>query len=136
MSVSHCRLLATGLFIASCCVLVLLSQSSVNWFQHWLCTTIFSIPAEGVLHTLGMIAVDPCDFHATQLYILAEVLVCSLSMAHEAALFSHTGRGSSLRFKYAEMGRCAGDCSVISYKSRLTKSCRLHCTARTWRDAQ
>ena len=64
----------------------------------------FSIPAEGVLHTLGMIAVDPCDFHAIQLYILAEVLLCSLSMAHEAALFSHTGRGSSLLFKYAEMG--------------------------------
>ena len=47
----------------------------------------FSIPAEGVLHTLGMIAVDPCDFHATQLHILAEFLLCSLSVVYEAALF-------------------------------------------------
>ena len=86
-------------------MLVLFSQSSANWFQHWLCATIFSIPAEGVLHTLGMIALDPCDFHATLLYILAGVLLRSLSMAHEAALLSNTGRGSSLRFKYAEMGR-------------------------------
>ena len=47
----------------------------------------FSIPAERILHTLGMIAVDPSDFHATQLYILAEVLLCSLSMAQKATLF-------------------------------------------------
>ena len=78
--------------------------------------TIFFIPAEGALHILGMIAVDPWDFHATQLYILAEVLIRSLSVVHEAALFSHTGRGSSLRFKYTEMGRGSGDCAVISYK--------------------
>ena len=63
---------------------------------------------------------DPCDFHATQPYILAEILLSSLSMAHEAGLFSNIGRGSSLRFKYAKMGRCAGDCSVISYTTLVS----------------
>ena len=36
---------------------------------------------------LGMIAVGPGDFHATQLYILADTILCSLSMEQEEALF-------------------------------------------------
>ena len=46
----------------------------------------------------------PVRHHATQLYILAETILCSIGMEHEAARFSHTGRGPSQRFKYAGMG--------------------------------
>ena len=55
-----------------------------------------------------------------------------LSMSHEAALFSHTGRVSSLRFKHAEMGRCSGDCSAICFNWKMPLVAADPCCSMIW----
>ena len=54
----------------------------------------------GILRILGMKSVDLWDLYDTQLYIVAEIILCSSSMEHEEVLF--TQPGSSLRLKRAE----------------------------------